>query len=83
MFINPSSVVNGGFAPSGDEVAVEVHYWDYTISVIYTLIILINVCGIVKYAFQAHVLTLLIMVTNFLAISCKLLMTLKKFNQYF
>jgi len=81
MVINPSSVVNGGFAQSVDEVAMEVHYWDYNILVIYILIILINVCGIVKYAFQAYVLTLLIMVTNFFAISCKLLMTLKKFNE--
>jgi len=74
MLINSSAETNGGFAPSDDDVTVEVHYWDYIFSVLYGLIMLINVSGIVQYAFKAHILTLLIMVTNFFSIFCKSLM---------
>ena len=60
-----------GFAPLGTTVTIEVHEWDYVLALLYSIILLITVVGIAKYALRTEVLTLCIMVTNFLAISCK------------
>lgn len=64
---------NSPFGPPSieDEVTIEVHSWDYLMSVVYTIALLINVCGIAKFAYSANLLTILIMLTNFGAIFCK------------
>ena len=64
-----SKQIGGGFTPEeASTVTIEVHTWDYVLSLIYTFILLINVCGIAKYAVRAHILNLFIMVSNFFAI---------------
>ena len=62
-------VYESGFAPDGTTVLIEVDTWDYVLAVVYTVILLINICGIAKYAVRAHTLTLFIMISNFCAIS--------------
>lgn len=59
----------GGFAPEGTTtVNIEVHSWDFALALVYTIILLINVVGVAKYALRAHTLTLFIMISNFAAI---------------
>ena len=63
-----NGLLSSGFAPEGESVYFEVHPWDYILALLYTVILLINVCGIAKYAVRAHTLTLFIMICNFCAI---------------
>ena len=42
--------------------------WDYVLALVYTVILLINVSGIAKYAVRSHTLNLFIMTSNFCAI---------------
>ena len=60
------------FAQASASVEIKVTGWDYTLAVVFTIILVVNIAGIAKYAFKTHVLTLFIMVSNFIVLCYRL-----------
>ena len=60
-----------GRNPDAGTVVVEVHSWDYIFSLVYGVVLMICLAGVAKYAHRAQALTIVIMVTNVLAVACK------------
>ena len=52
---------------------ITIQPWDYAMFLAFSVLLLINVVGIAKYAMRSEVLTLFIMIVSFLAIGCKYL----------
>ena len=60
-----------GAAEVDSEVLVDVHSWDYALSVVFAIVLLITLVGMAKYSLHANYLTNLIILTTIGSLTCK------------